>query len=116
MLNRIEVIDVLIKLIEFLYSPLRKFVVVVNRYLFKAKRRLHSQEFVFFTKKDNVAILNKVMQYVQANESTKKLKIVNVIKDGEDNELLKKDLEVLDRAYPEIDIEFIEIEGYSDPI
>lgn len=115
MLNRIEVIDVLIRLIEFLYSPLRKFVVVVNRYLFKAKRRLHSQEFVFFTKKDNVAILNKVMQYVQANEATKKLKIVNVIKDGEDNELLKKDLEVLDRAYPEIDIEFIEIEGVFGP-
>jgi hypothetical protein len=62
-----------------------------------------------------VAILNKVMQYVQANESTKKLKIVNVIKDGEDNELLKKDLEVLDRAYPEIDIEFIEIEGVFGP-
>lgn len=115
MLNRIAVIDLLIKLIEFLYSPLRKFVVIINRYLFKVKRRLHSQEFVFFTKKDNVAVLNKVMQYVQENETTKKLKIVNVIKEGENNELLKKDLEVLDRAYPEIDIEFIEIEGVFGP-
>lgn len=33
------------------------------------------------------------------------------MKDGEDNSALKKDLEVFDRAYPEIDIEFIELQG-----
>jgi hypothetical protein len=57
-----------------------------------------------------------VMQYVQNNESTKKLKIVNVKREGaESDESLIKDLKVLDRAYPEIDIEFIELEGVFGP-
>jgi hypothetical protein len=55
--------------------------------------------------------INKVMQYVENNESTKKLKLYT--KDHENNELLST-LKVLDRAYPEIDIEFIELEGVLD--
>jgi hypothetical protein len=55
------------------------------------------------------------MQYVQNNETTKKLKIVNIKSEGENNDLLIIDLKVLDRAYPEIDIEFIELEGVFGP-
>jgi hypothetical protein len=55
------------------------------------------------------------MQYVQNNETTKKLKIVNIKSEGENNDLLIIDLKVLDRAYPEIDIEFIELEGVFWP-
>jgi hypothetical protein len=56
------------------------------------------------------------MQYVQNNESTKKIKIVNVKREGsESNDSLIIDLKVLDRAYPEIAIEFIELEGVLDP-
>lgn len=115
MLNRSVLIMVLIASIEYFYKPLRKVVILSNRYLNNMHLTINSQEFVFFTKGDNVAILNKVMQYVQNNETTKKLKIVNVKKTGESNELLKKDLEVLDRAYPEIHIEFIELEGVFGP-
>jgi hypothetical protein len=43
-----------------------------------------------------------------------KIKIVNINKDHENNDLLISDLKVLDRAYPEIDIEFIELEGVLD--
>jgi hypothetical protein len=63
--------------------------------------KIQSQEFVFFTKGDDVAIINKVMQYVE-NKSTKKIKIVNINKDHENNDLLISDLKVLDRAYPEM--------------
>ncbi len=90
-------------------------VLLSNRYLEHMHKKINDQEFVFFTKGDNVAILNKVMQYVQFNETTRKLKIVNVKKEGDNNELLRKDIEVLDRAYPEIDIEFIEILGDFGP-
>ena len=55
------------------------------------------------------------MQYVEQNETPRKLKIVNVMKEGQNNEELKMDLRVLDRAYPEIDIEFIEIIGAFTP-
>jgi len=115
MLNRSILIRLLIDALEYFYEPLRKMVVLSNRYLNKMHLNVTSQEFVFFTKGDDVAILNKVMQYVQNNETTKKLKIVNVKKSDGSNDLLIKDLEVLDRAYPEIHIEFIEIDGIFGP-
>lgn len=115
MLNRSFLIQLMIDGLEYFYKPLRKFVIFSNRYLVKLNLKINSQEFVFFTKGDDVAILNKVMQYVQNNETTKKLKIVNIKREGESNELLIKDLKVLDRAYPDINIEFIELEGVFGP-
>ena len=115
MLNRLFIIEFSITMLEYFYTPLRKFVVNSNRFLNRLHNKINSQEFVFFTKGDNVAILNKVMQYVEDNETTKKLKIVNVMQGTYSNEKLKIDLEVLDRAYPEIHIEFIEIEGVFGP-
>jgi len=115
MLNRSLLIRFSIYALEYFYTPLRKVVVLSNRYLNKMHLKINSQEFVFFTKGDDIAILNKVMQYVEGNETTTKLKIVNVKKEGASNQLLIDDLKVLDRAYPEIHIEFIEIEGVFGP-
>ena len=115
MLNRVALIRLLIEALEYFYQPLRKMVVLSNRYLESLSSKINSQEFVFFTKGDDITILNKVLQYVEANETTKKLKIVYVKKDPIDNEALKKDLEVLDRAYDKLDIEYIEVEGVFGP-
>lgn len=115
MLNRAIIIEISIQALEYFYKPLRKLVIRSNRFLNNLHSKINSQEFVFFTKGDNVAILNKVMQYVQNNETTKRLKIVNVKNENDCNLKLKIDLEVLDRAYPEIHIEFIELEGVFGP-
>lgn len=115
MLNRIFLIRVLIEGLEYFYQPLRKMVIISNRYLHKMSLKINSQEFVFFTKGDDVAILNRVLQYVEGNETTKKLKIVHITNGVSSNEALRKDLEVLDRAYDEIDIEYLEIEGVFGP-
>ncbi len=115
MLNRTILIQFLIDALQYFYQPLRKMVVLSNRYLSKMHLKINSQEFVFFTKGDDIAVLNKVMQYVQGNETTKKLKVVNVNTDGVSNTLLIADIKVLDRAYPEIDIEFIEMQGVFGP-
>ncbi|UWY27217.1 APC family permease [Flavobacterium sp. TR2] len=115
MLNRVTLIRLLIEALEYFYQPLRKMVILSNRYLESLSSKINSQEFVFFTKGDDITILNKVLQYVEDNETTKKLKIVYVKKDPVDNEALKKDLEVLDRAYDGLDIEYIEIEGEFGP-
>ena len=64
---------------------------------------------------DNVAILNRVMMYVEDNGITKRLKIVHVANANSDNTALIKDIEVLDRAYPDINIEFVETEGKFGP-
>ncbi|MEO7975591.1 APC family permease [Flavobacterium sp.] len=115
MLNRSQLIQLNLDALDYFYKPIRRFAILGNRYLRKMNQTIHSQEFVFFTKGDDVAILNKVMQYVQNNETTRKLKIVNVRWAEDSNEDLKKDIEVLDRAYPEIHIEFIEIDGVFGP-
>ena len=79
-------------------------------------RKLNAQKFVFFTNNDNVEILNKVLLYISKNENTRRLKIVAVLND--DDKVypgLKSDVEVLDRAYPDIDIEFVEEHGVFGP-
>jgi hypothetical protein len=48
-------------------------VIFSNRYLMKMNiKSVHKN--LFFLQGDDVAILNKVMQYVQNNETTKKIK------------------------------------------
>lgn len=77
---------------------------------------ISGKEFVFFTAGDNVDTLNKVMQYIKHNEPTRKLKIVMVVKEGESlPEKLESDIEVLNRIYPEINIEFIKEIGEFNP-
>ncbi len=74
------------------------------------------QEFVFFTNNDNVETLNRVMLYIEKNEPTRRLKIVSVVKGNEHvAENLKSDIEVLDRAYPDIFVEFVEEIGEFGP-
>ncbi len=115
MLGRSFIIQFGVAALDYFYKPVRRVAILGNRYLQNMHRKIHAQEFVFYTKGDDVAILNRVMQYVQNNETTRKLKIVNVKSGDISNEALKVDLEVLDRAYPEIHIEFIEIDGVFGP-
>ncbi|MEZ5964230.1 MAG: APC family permease [Planctomycetota bacterium] len=78
--------------------------------------QINSQQLVFFTRGDNIAALNQVMLYVRRNEHTNRIKIVTVVKeDGEVPPKLESDLAVLDRAYPEIDIEFVVRKGDFGP-
>lgn len=84
----------------------------INRTL----RVLTDQEFVYFTKGDDIAVLNKVMMYVEENEITKKLRIVNVQSaDQSLSESFCQDIKVLDRAYPEIHIELVQLKGVFGP-
>ncbi|MEO5892469.1 MAG: APC family permease [Ferruginibacter sp.] len=115
MLNRARVITWLIYSIEYLYVPLRRLVIISNKSLQRSIRKINAQELVFFTRGDNVSILNRVMIYVEENETTKRLKIVHIANSNSNNNSLIKDIEVLDRAYPDIDIDFVEIDGHFGP-
>jgi amino acid transporter len=117
MLNRIALLEILLKFIEYLFAPILRFVSRTNENILFTIDRIQSQEFVFFTRGDNIANLNKVLLYIQGNEHTKKIKIVTVSPERQADmvERLKKDIEFLDREYPEITIEFVEIEGTFAP-
>ena len=78
--------------------------------------RISGQQMVFFTRGDHIAHLNNVMLYVRRNEHTNRIKVVTVVEKEEDaSPNLKVDLDFLDKAYPEIDIEFVVIQGIFRP-
>ena len=116
MLNRTKLLWWLLELIKYFFEPIQRFVKTANQGILKLINEINSQEFVFFTNEDDVAILNRVMLYIQKNEHTRKLKIVSVHAEGRSMpERLRSDIEVLDREYPDIDIEFVELKGSFGP-
>jgi amino acid transporter len=116
MLNRTILLTFLLNVIHTIFDPVRHFVLKTDKKILELIRQINSQEFVFFTKGDNIASLNKVMLYVIKNEHTKKIKIVIVIdKDEKIPKNLPLEIDFLDREYPEIAIEFLVIDGKFSP-
>ncbi|MGB0885308.1 MAG: APC family permease [Chitinophagales bacterium] len=96
MLNRIGILRLFLSFVKY-----------INTKVIHTINDIVSQEFVFFTKGDNLSNLNKVMLYIKDNEHTRKIKIVTVLKEEEIvSENLQRDIEFLGREYPEIDIDF----------
>jgi len=116
MLNRTVLLKFLLKTIDAIFDPIRVFVVNLDRKIQKVVDDINSQEFVFFTKGDNIATLNKVMLYITKNEHTKKIKIVLALDKGDEvPENLEQEIDFLDREYPEIDVEFVVVKGKFGP-
>ncbi len=116
MLNRTMLLKFLMKVIHSIFDPFRNMVMRTDEKILSVIDTINSQEFVYFTKDDNVETLNKVMLYIQKNEHTKKLKIVTATGNGTTiTDQFRNDLLVVDREYPLIKIEFIELEDNFGP-
>lgn len=116
MLKRTAILDILLHVIKYLLNPIQSLLTRSNDRIITLLDNINSQEFVYFTKGDDVATLNNVMLYIRKNEHTKKLKIVTAMEKGEKTpRQFISDLEVLNREYPKIDIEFIELEDTFGP-
>lgn len=60
--------------------------------------------------------MNKVIQYIQENEHTDRVKFVTLYEDeSEIPAKLDEDLRFLDETYPEIDIQYVKIKGRFTP-
>ena len=116
MLNRTILLKLILKSIDAIFDPIRRFIIQLDRKIQRMIDNINSQEFVFFTKGDSISTLNKVMLYISKNEHTKKLKIV-IIKNERNKvpEKLAEEIDFLNREYPDIDIEFIIKEGTFTP-
>ena len=78
--------------------------------------QINSQQVVFFTRGDMVDNLRRAVEYVRDNEQTKRIKVVTVAEDiSTISDKIEHDLKVLDEAYPEIDLEFVKLEGTFSP-
>ncbi|GAA3990119.1 APC family permease [Hymenobacter antarcticus] len=116
MLNRVAILNLLLSAADSLARHLPRASRLGRLLVRRQMRELAKQEFVFFTKGDNVANLNKVMAYVVENEFTNRLKIVTLLKEGEKYpEELLNDIRVLDRAYEKIEVDFVTMEGQFGP-
>jgi amino acid transporter len=116
MLNRIGILKLLLSGADSLAQHLPRVARLARLKVRQQLRELARQEFVFFTKGDNVANLNKVMTYVVENEFTNRLKIVTLLQPGEKYpEELLHDIRVLDRAYEQIEVDFVTMEGHFGP-
>jgi hypothetical protein len=89
---------------------------LVDRRLHRLLNAIRAQQLVYFTRGDNVQNLNRVMLYIKENEHTNRVKFVHLY----DTEagvppMLDEHLKFLDELYPEIDIEFVALEGEFTP-
>ena len=116
MLYRTALLKGLLYVLKYISDKVQSIVSRGNKTVLNLIEDINAQEFVFFTKHDNVSILNQVMLYVSQNEQTHKLKIVTILSENEKTEPgLGKDIEVLDRAYPKIDIDYVKLRGEFGP-
>jgi len=116
MLNRTILLKFLLGVIDAIFDPIRHFVLRLDQKIQKTVDKINDQEFVFFTKGDNIATLNQVMQYIIQNEHTRKLKIVIALKEDQaPPKNLSQEINFLDKEYPEIDIDFIIEKGEFTP-
>jgi len=116
MLNRTVLLKFLLTLIHYIFDPVRHFVMRTDRRILSLINKINNQEFVFFTKGDNIASLNQVMLYVTRNEHTKRVKIVLVLDKNEKvPKNLPQEIEFLDKEYPQIKVEFVVEQGKFSP-
>ncbi|WNM19174.1 APC family permease [Flavobacterium capsici] len=116
LLNRKFVLQYLLVVIKSFIDSFKKHARIGEVLLTKKINRLTQQEFVYFSKGDNISQLNKAILYVEENEITKKLKIVTIVDENKQvSEDFMSDFNALDRAYPEIKLEYIQLEGKFGP-
>ncbi|MBL8022067.1 MAG: APC family permease [Leptospirales bacterium] len=116
MLNRVRVARLALTVMKSLLNLVRGVMLRGQRAISQILSLMHRQKFVFFSRADDISILNAVMIYVSENEITRHLKIVTFLEEGESiSPEHMRDIEVLDRAYPEIDIEVVTRTGHFGP-
>ena len=71
---------------------------------------------IYFTRGDNIVLLNRCALYVMENEQTNCLKVVHVYSETEPTPpQLAQHLHVIDRLYPDLRIDFLAVKGKFGP-
>ncbi len=116
MLNRVVLLSACLFFIQEVSKKLTWLTEIFSKMLQNKIDDINSQQVVFFTRGGDLANLNLALIYVKNNEHTNRMKVVTVVREGcEAPPRLEEDIKFLDRAYPEIDIEFIVQYGEFGP-
>jgi len=88
----------------------------VRRTVYGKIEEISSREVVYFTKGDDISVLNRAALYVLKNEQTNRLKVVNVYEGEEDiRPGLAEQLATVDHLYPQLKIDFLAVRGTFGP-
>lgn len=116
MLGRITILEACLFIVRSVLHFFTNRMIKITQMIRRKIDEINAQQIVFFTRGDNLANLNSAMLYVQQNEHTNRIKVVNVVQNEcEVPPNLKRDLDFLNEAYPNIDIEFVAIVGMFGP-
>ena len=117
MLTRIAILRTCLFMVRRITASLHQIMGGIAQAIRENIEQINAQQVVFFTRGDNVANLNNAILYVQRNETTNRVKVVIVVSDSKKDvpPQLEKDLKFLNEAYPQIDIEFVVVEGTFGP-
>jgi hypothetical protein len=116
MLGRITILQACLFIVRSVLHFFIKRMTGITQMIRSKIDEINAQQVVFFTRGDNLANLNRAMLYVRQNEHTNRIKVVNVVRNKCDvPPNLKRDLDFLNEAYPNIDIEFVALIGLFGP-
>ncbi|CAG8497632.1 9072_t:CDS:10 [Cetraspora pellucida] len=110
---------------NIIYNPsiAEYFAIYFDDVIIKLIKRLKKQPVVFFTKTDELHVLNKAILYVKSSEPSGYLKLIHIYEKIEDVSMaienipsrLEANHRVLDELYPKIQIDLIFIQGVFNP-
>jgi amino acid transporter len=116
MLGRIGILKVCLFFVRRISEAISGVTNAVSESIRHKMDEINSQQVVFFTRGESIHNLNEAMLYVRDNEHTNRIKVVTVVENEKEVPArMKKDLQFLDEAYPEIDIEFVVQKGEFGP-
>ena len=116
MMDRTLILRGLLSTILYLFRPITHIIDGFAKWTNKTIKEINDQEFVFFSKGDDIASLNRIMIYIQNNEETNRLLIVTIENEAfKASENLSRDIETPDRAYSDIDVQYERIQGHFGP-
>jgi hypothetical protein len=112
MFLRIEILRVVLFLSRTAVDRITQANDWVRRSLYRKIEDINAREVVYFTKGDDISVLNRAALYVLRNEQTNHLKVVNVYRnEGDIRPDLAEHLRMVDHLYPQLKIDFLAVQG-----
>ncbi len=116
MFLRIEILRLVLFVTRAVVDRVTAFNEWVRRTVYQSIDKINAREVVYFTKGDDLWILNRAALYVMRNEQTNRMKVVNVYERDEDiNPQLAEHLATVDHMYPQLRIDFLAVKGTFGP-
>jgi len=89
----------------------------LHRFIERQIQKLNGAKIVFFTREDDIAVLNKAILYIRDNEQTNWIVIVHVYQVQENiPPKLEQNVRILDEAYPKFRIDLVTVRGEFGPV